>query len=63
MSVAMKIDTRMTQLQYYRKENEPLTQIFGNRSHLQFFGHRGLGLFQQPLQPEEKGNNKVKTVA
>jgi len=39
-----------------KKKDTPLTQNFGTCPHLKPFGHRGLGLLQWPLQPEQRRN-------
>jgi hypothetical protein len=53
-SAIEELSTRITQRQYHWKENQPLTRVFGSRPHLELLGHRGLGLFERPLQLEER---------
>jgi len=40
-----------------KKWDKPLTQNFGTCPHLEPFSHRGLGLLQRPLQPEQRRND------
>ena len=43
--VANELNTRMTQLQDYRKKNKSLTRAYRDCPHFLLLGHRGLGLF------------------